>query len=168
MNTYTRRFLISVKKELYQILLNLRTMKTEILPAVAAIIFNRHNEVLLQKRKDTHKWCIISGHVEFGESLDQAILREVMEEINVAGKIVRLIGVYSSPHHMTYLYDDKRTQYVTAYFELQLEYDAVLHISNEETQELKYFSTDRLPEMDQIHPCWLDDALRRQEAAFIR
>jgi len=45
----------------------------QILPAVAAAIFNDKGEILLQKRKDVSQWCIISGHVEFGETIEAAI-----------------------------------------------------------------------------------------------
>jgi 8-oxo-dGTP diphosphatase len=85
----------------------------QILPAVAAVIFNDNGEVLLQKRKDVNKWCIISGHVEFGETIEAAILREIEEETNTKANIVRLIGVYSSPSSQTYNYNDRTVQYIT-------------------------------------------------------
>ena len=72
-------------------------MRKEILPAVSAIILNENGEVLMQRRMDTKKWCIISGHVEFGESVEEAMIREVFEETNVKSEVLRLIGVYSSP-----------------------------------------------------------------------
>jgi len=92
----------------------------QILPAVAAAIFNDNGEILLQKRKDVNKWCIISGHVEFGETIENAILREIEEETNVKATIVRLIGVYSSPGSQTYFYRNKTVQYITSYFEAKL------------------------------------------------
>src|SRR5687767_13917277 len=92
----------------------------EIRPAVAAVIFNERGEVLLQKRRDVNKWCIISGHVEFGESVEEAMLREISEETNTRANIVRLIGVYSSPQSQTYTYADRTVQYVTSYFEARL------------------------------------------------
>jgi 8-oxo-dGTP pyrophosphatase MutT (NUDIX family) len=66
----------------------------QILPAVAAVIFNDNGEVLLQKRKDVNKWCIISGHVEFGETIEAAILREIEEETNTSK--------YHSPHRCVF------------------------------------------------------------------
>ena len=83
-------------------------MTKQILPAVAAAIFNDNGEILLQKRKDVNKWCIISGHVEFGETIEEAILREIEEETNTKAKIIRFIGVYSSPGSQTYLYGDRQ------------------------------------------------------------
>ncbi len=144
-------------------------MKKEILPAIAAVIFNEANEVLLQKRKDTHKWCVISGHVEFGESVEQAVLREIMEETNASAEIVRFIGIYSSPLHQTYCFADNKTQYVTAYFEASLKNRITQNFSNNETLELKYFPiSDLPPDMDTINPYWLQDALNRKANAFVR
>jgi 8-oxo-dGTP diphosphatase len=144
-------------------------MKNEILPAIAVIIFNDRNEVLLQKRRSSAKWCIISGHVEFGESLEEAVIREIMEELNVPAEIVRFIGVYSLPQYQTYDFKNKKTQYVTAYFEASLKKEIEDDFSNNETLELKYFSPDDLPiDMDIINPNWLEDALDKKTAVFVR
>src|SRR5262245_58079426 len=91
--------------------------KNEILPAVAVIIFNDHGEILLQRRKDVNQWCILSGHVEFGETITHAALREIKEETGAKADIVRLIGLYSSPASQTYHYEERTVQYITAYFE---------------------------------------------------
>jgi ADP-ribose pyrophosphatase YjhB (NUDIX family) len=118
----------------------------QILPAVAAAIFNDKGEVLLQKRKDVNKWCIISGHVEFGETIEEAILREIEEETNSKASIVRLIGVYSSPSSQTYHYLDRT-----------------------ETMELKFFKPGHLPEnFALINAYWLIDALNKKQKAFVR
>lgn len=141
----------------------------QILPAVAAAIFNQKGEVLLQKRKDVNKWCVISGHVEFGETIEHAILREIKEETNTEATIVRLIGIYSSPHSQTYYYPDKTVQYVTSYFEVKLNNDPDPHYSNNETQELCFFDPARIPDdMAQINDNWLQDALDKTTATFMR
>jgi ADP-ribose pyrophosphatase YjhB (NUDIX family) len=144
-------------------------MKNEILPAVAVVIFNRANEVLLQKRNDTNKWCIICGHVEFGESVEEAILREILEETDTPAEIVRLIGVYSSPSYLTYSNGNKRTHYITTCFEARLTRDIAAGFSNQETRALKYFPVHELPpDMDRIHPQWLEDALDKTARVFVR
>jgi 8-oxo-dGTP diphosphatase len=145
------------------------TIIKQILPAVAAAIFNEKGEVLLQKRKDVNKWCIISGHVEFGETVEAAMLREIEEEINQKASIVRFIGVYSSPESQTYFYSDKTVQYVTSYFEARLLGDIPDNFSNNETQELKFFPTESIPdEMAMINPHWLSDAMNKDDRVFIR
>ncbi len=141
----------------------------QILPAVAAAIFNERGEILLQRRKDVDRWCIISGHVEFGETVEQAILREVMEEVNVAGKIKRFIGIYSSPLSQTYHYEKRSVQYVTSYFEVQVPGEIDLSFSNDETGELRFFPVTAIPqELARINEHWLSDVLDKSDTVFIR
>jgi 8-oxo-dGTP diphosphatase len=142
-------------------------MKKEILPAVAAIIFNEHGEVLLQRRKDTRKWCLISGHVEFGETVEQAILREIREETTIEASIVRLIGVYSLPEFQTYHYDDRSVHYILTYFEATLKEMVPPGYKNSETDALVFFPVNGLPDnLDQMNPNWLKDAL--SEKVYLR
>lgn len=141
----------------------------QILPAVAAAIFNERGEILLQRRKDVDRWCIISGHVEFGETVEQAILREVMEEVNVAGKIKRFIGIYSSPLSQTYHYEKRSVQYVTSYFEVQVPGEIDLSFSNDETGELRFFPVTAIPQaLARINEHWLSDVLDKSDTVFIR
>lgn len=140
----------------------------QILPAVAAAIFNDKGEVLLQKRKDVNKWCIISGHVEFGETIEAAILREIEEETNTKANIVRFIGIYSSPSSQTYNYQERTVQYITSYFEAKLTNPININFSNNETQELRFFNPENLPnDFALINSNWLTDALNK-ETVFIR
>lgn len=139
-------------------------------PAVAAAIFNKDGKILLQKRRDVNRWGLISGHVEFGESVEQAMLRELYEETATHARLVRLIGIYSSPISQTYYYSGKAVQYVTAYFEARLQHDLPENFSNEETLALKFFHPDEIPADDlaQLHPDWLRDALSPATAVYIR
>jgi 8-oxo-dGTP diphosphatase len=141
----------------------------QILPAVAAAIFNEKGEILLQKRRDVNKWCIISGHVEFGETVEAAILREIEEETNTKAVIKRFIGVYSSPNSQTYTYTGRTVQYITSYFEARLSENIMADFSNEETQELRFFPVDNIPrDFALINPNWLTDALNKTSTVFIR
>lgn len=67
---------------------------TNIEVVVAAIIINSANEVLLCK---SHKWddkyVIPGGHVKFGETLEQALIREVKEETGLEVFDLSLAGV---------------------------------------------------------------------------
>ena len=65
------------------------------LPVVAAIV--EHDEGVLLVRN--HGWPekmfgLVTGFIERGESAEQAALRELKEELDLSGEIVRLIGVY--------------------------------------------------------------------------
>ena len=141
----------------------------EILPAVAAAIFNDKGEMLLQKRRDVNKWCIISGHVEFGETVEHALLREIMEETNAKARIIRFIGLYSSPDWQVYHYPERTVQYITSYFEARLTESIAEGFMNEETEALRFFPVGRLPvDMALINPNWLTDALSREGIPFVR
>lgn len=143
--------------------------KQEILPAIAVIIFNEKGQLLLQRRNDVDEWCVLSGHVEFGETITEAVLREILEETGAKAEIVRFIGIYSSPSSQTYYYENRTVQYVTAYFEARFTEDIDLHFSNSETKELRFFSPGQVPvALAQINADWLQDALDAEHAPFLR
>ena len=52
-----------------------------------AIILNEKNEILLQLRTDFNQWGIIGGALEYNETLEDALKREVYEETGLIIKI---------------------------------------------------------------------------------
>ena len=55
---------------------------------VGAIILNEKGEILLQKKDSSYvpfpqKWCFFGGHIEEGETPEDTIVREVIEEIGI-------------------------------------------------------------------------------------
>jgi ADP-ribose pyrophosphatase YjhB (NUDIX family) len=64
--------------------------------AVNAVIFDSSDRVLLTRRVDNGLWCLPGGLVEFGETVVQALLRELDEEVGVRPTHSELTGVYSS------------------------------------------------------------------------
>ena len=64
---------------------------------VAAIIVFPHNKILLIKRGTVvfkGYWALPGGRVDAGESVEQAVVREVKEETGLIVEIVRKIGEY--------------------------------------------------------------------------
>jgi 8-oxo-dGTP diphosphatase len=139
---------------------------TAVLPAAAAVIFDAHGRVLLQRRRDAGTWGLLGGHVEFGETVEQTVLREIREEAGVAARLTRFIGVYSDPASQTYSSPAHgQRQYVTCYFEAVLLEPLQADFTNEETQELCFFPLYALPpDLAQLHPHWLADALSERPA----
>jgi nucleoside triphosphatase len=61
---------------------------------VGAIIFNANEEVLLCKsQKWGGRYVVPGGHVEVGETLEQALRREIMEETQLEVTNIKLVGV---------------------------------------------------------------------------
>jgi ADP-ribose pyrophosphatase YjhB (NUDIX family) len=64
--------------------------------AVNAIIIGADGCFILTKRVDTGLWCLPGGLVEFGETIEEATIREVREEIGVECLVESLVGIYST------------------------------------------------------------------------
>jgi mutator protein MutT len=61
---------------------------------VGAVIWNDKNEIVLIRRGKAprrNQWSIPGGHLEWGESLREAVLREVLEETGLTVEIAGLI-----------------------------------------------------------------------------
>lgn len=73
--------------------------KTPLL-TVDCVVFDRAGRLLLIKRANPPfkgVYALPGGFVDVGETVEQAALRELHEETGIAGKSVKLIGVYSDP-----------------------------------------------------------------------
>ena len=76
------------------------------LPVAFVILPNRDREILLVKRaREPFKnmWCFPIGFAETGESIEDAALRELLEETGVEGRITQLVDVSS---HTNEVYGD--------------------------------------------------------------
>jgi len=68
--------------------------------AVSAVVTNDAGEILLHRRSDNELWSVPGGAMELGESISQAVMREVKEETGFAVEVERLVGIYSDPGHI--------------------------------------------------------------------
>ncbi len=136
-------------------------------PSVSAVIRNGRGRVLLGRRADNGQWGLPGGNVEIGESVTEAILREVREETGLAVAVTRLVGVYSDPAWMVVRYPDGRVvHYVNTCFECRVTGGELATCS--ETTALEYFDPAVLPE-DTVpqHRLRVADAVSSSGGPFI-
>lgn len=137
-------------------------------PSVSAVIFDRRGRLLLQQRSDGGQWGLPGGSVEIGESVTDAVRREVREETGLHVAVGRLIGVYSAPERQVVRYPDGNVwHYVNVCFECAARGGALQ--TCDETLALDYFSPRRLPEaVLSNHKIRIRDACARRVAPFVR
>ena len=69
--------------------------------AAAGYVFDQDGNILLIKTP--HRgWDCTGGQVEVGENLEEAVLREIMEESGITARVKCLCGVYSNVRQHTY------------------------------------------------------------------
>ena len=137
-------------------------------PGVSAIVVTPAG-LLLQRRSDNGFWGLPGGGVEPGESLTQAIVREVREETGLEVAPARLVGVYSAPELgqiVTYP-DGNVIHYVSASLECTVVGGTLA--PGVESLEVAWWDPEALPEsLMPMHRVRILDALSRQVGAFVR
>ncbi|MBT2696613.1 NUDIX domain-containing protein [Bacillus sp. ISL-40] len=101
-----------------------------IVPALSAVILRNHRDILLQERVDNGMWSLPGGGMEPGETVEDAIKREVIEETGFAVAVKKLIGIYSDPNHVIKYADGEVRQQFSICFLCQI-IDGSIGISHE-------------------------------------
>lgn len=70
-------------------------------PNVGIVLLNAHNQVFWGKRIKQHSWQFPQGGIDEGELPEQAMYRELWEEVGLRPDHVRLIGRTSDWLHYT-------------------------------------------------------------------
>lgn len=116
----------------------------------------KNNKILLIKRKNEpfkDKWALPGGFVEYGEKLEDAVVREVFEETGLKTKIIDLIGIYSDPDR------DPRGHIVTAVYLLKIDKGRVK--GGDDAIEARFFNVNNLPDLSFDHKIIVRDIKRR-------
>ena len=122
--------------------------------AVMAIIYDREKGILFEKRTDNGMWCIPGGAMELGETIEDALRREVREETSLEISEPELFDVRANVH-MVYPNGDE--VYYTDIVYVIEKYSGDLD-SDDESSELKWFGLNELP--DNIMPTQIDYILK--------
>jgi 8-oxo-dGTP diphosphatase len=108
-------------------------------PTVDAVIYDPDRGVVLVKRgAEPFGYALPGGFVEYGESTEQAVAREALEETNLRIRLVGLLGVYSAPKR------DPRSHTLSVIYTARAENpDAVR--GGDDAAEAAFHPLDKLP-----------------------
>jgi len=142
---------------------------TKFRTSATSIIFDETREnVLLMRRSDNGRWCLPGGGIDPGESAEETCVRETLEETGLEVRVIRLVGIYTSPHHIIEYEDGNRWQSIAMNFEAEVT-GGELRV-NDEAVDLRYFPVDSLGDVDLMEnqPERIQDAWGNLPAAIIK
>jgi 8-oxo-dGTP diphosphatase len=125
------------------------------------------DKVLLIRRghppfQDT--WALPGGFVDPGETVEQAAVRETLEETGLQVRLDRLLGVYSEPDR------DPRGHTVSVVFvaRLQTGEDPEHAKGGDDAESARWFPLERTPELAFDHAKILEDLRTKSDRPVLR
>jgi mutator protein MutT len=110
-----------------------------------ALIVNDKNEVLLLKRtsKTRNKagfWMQPGGGVEFGEKVEDAVKREIKEELDIDIELIKFLCFTEE------IMKDENQHWISFNYLAKIIGRKVKNLEPDKHEEIKWFSLDNLPE----------------------
>jgi mutator protein MutT len=112
-----------------------------------AVILNDDNKVFLARRgrearNERHKWEFPGGSVEFGELLEDALVREVMEEYGFEIEVEELLDV------VDHIIPEEKQHWVSPTFLCRCKRGTPSIREPHKCEAIGWFPLDRLPEQE--------------------
>ena len=124
------------------------------LPTVDAIVVRAGRVLLVRRKYPPPGWALPGGFVDVGETLEQAVCRETLEETGLRVTKLRQLHTYSDPKR------DPRQHTVGTIFEVEAEGEP---IAGDDAAECRFFPLDALPpDLAFDHPQILADFRARR------
>lgn len=118
---------------------------------VDAVIILDNKLVLIERKNPPFrgKFALPGGFVDIGETVEEAVAREVMEETGLGIEIVKLLGVYSEPSR------DPRGHTVSIVYIVR---GKGVPKADSDAKEVHLFDVHNIPEMAFDHNLIIDNA----------
>jgi 8-oxo-dGTP diphosphatase len=117
-------------------------------PTVDIIIEIKNKIVLIERENPPHGWAIPGGFVDYGESLEQAAVREAFEETGLKVKLLKQLHTYSDPSR------DARQHTISTIFIATAQGKPV---SGDDAKNAALFTRDNYPPLVFDHQAILED-----------
>lgn len=130
-------------------------------PTVDIIIEQGEGIVLILRRNEPKQWAIPGGYCDYGESLEEAAIREAREETGLAVELIEQFHTYSDPRR-----DPRQHNISTVYIARAI--GGTLR-AQDDAQETGVFTEDNLPpELAFDHDQILKDYLRYKKQGWCK
>jgi nucleoside triphosphatase len=114
-------------------------------PTVGALILNRQGRMLLAKSsKWRNRFTLPGGHIELGETVGEALKREVREEVGLEIEIIRFLQFQEAIYSPEFIY---RKHLIFLDFLCEAKTDRV-QVDNEEIQDFQWVDPQKALEMN--------------------
>lgn len=119
---------------------------------IARAVIRRQGQLLLARQRMKSWWFLPGGHVEPGERVEVALVREIAEELGTEAKITGFVGVVEHGY----------LEYGVTHHELNLVFEVAITdpetVSREDHLEFHWLPFDQLADTD-VRPGALKNAL---------
>lgn len=122
---------------------------------VDAVLFEDDAILFVQRKYEPFQgaWALPGGFVEYGETTEKAVVREMFEETGLHTEIRLLLGVYSDPNR------DPRGHTITVVYVMDRVGGEL--IAGDDAKSVKYFKMNELPALAFDHAHIVKDAIQR-------
>ena len=112
-------------------------------------IITCNGKLLLERRTDSDTWGLVGGGVKKTETEQQAMIREIYEELGlrIGSEQLTKLGVYGEPGRIAAYRDGSIWRMVIVVFGLELKEEPKLKISSE-SRELRFFTKEELKDIE--------------------
>jgi 8-oxo-dGTP pyrophosphatase MutT (NUDIX family) len=122
-----------------------------LVPSVAAVIRDAPGRLLLQEKSSGEGWSLPAGAIEPGESPEQAVRREVLEETGLVVVPREILGVFGG-RDFRYVYSNGDAVEYTVVLYRCVATGASSTTLDPETKALKYFAREEMPRLALPYP----------------